>query len=132
MATGTGSGGELFGDDPFERGGRAERAPAEDDAPRLFTVGELTRAIGGALDKLGRVRVEGEISRVTRAASGHVYFDLKDIDAKLACTLWKSAVATSRAPARTSSAGRPSGSGQASGSTCRSMLVTPSGEWNGT
>lgn len=65
----------------------AERAEPE---PR--TVGELTRAIAGLLDGLGRVSVRGEVSRVSRASSGHVYFDLKDSEAKLACKLWRTQV----------------------------------------
>ena len=81
----------LFGDDPFERPGAAR--PSEPAGPRTYTVAELSRQIQGALDRLGRVAVEGEISRITRAASGHVYFDLKDLDAKLSCTIWKSALA---------------------------------------
>src|SRR5262245_4603687 len=81
----------LFGDDPFGAG--PERAP-EPDPGRVLSVSELSRAVQGALQGLGRVRVEGEVSRVTRAASGHLYFDLKDLDAKLACTVWRSALPT--------------------------------------
>ncbi|MDZ4774445.1 MAG: exodeoxyribonuclease VII large subunit [Planctomycetota bacterium] len=69
--------------------------PKEDLPPqpsvRLFQVSELTRAIKTQLDDLGRVAVEGEVTRITTAASGHTYFDLKDIDAKIACTVWRSA-----------------------------------------
>jgi exodeoxyribonuclease VII large subunit len=59
---------------------------------RPMSVSELTRRIGAMLSGLGRVSVEGEVSRISRAASGHVYFDLKDLDAKLACKIWKSAL----------------------------------------
>src|SRR5689334_13519080 len=62
------------------------------ETPHLYQVSELTRAIRGRLEDLGRVAVEGEITRITQAASGHMYFDLKDIDAKLACTIWRSQV----------------------------------------
>ena len=34
--------------------------------------------------------VAGEISNLTRAASGHVYFTLKDEQAQVRCTLWRS------------------------------------------
>ena len=61
--------------------------------PEVYSVGELTRRIGRLVAGLGRVAVEGELSRVSRAASGHVYFDLKDADAKLSCKLWRSQVA---------------------------------------
>src|SRR5262245_5156249 len=69
-------------------------AREEREGPRVFTVGELTREIKGALEHIGRVAVEGEVSRVVRAASGHLYFDLKDIDAKISCTVWRSQVAS--------------------------------------
>jgi exodeoxyribonuclease VII large subunit len=65
-----------------------------EDASRLWTVGDLTREIKTALEELGKIRVEGEVSRVVRAASGHLYFDLKDIDAKISCTVWKSQIAS--------------------------------------
>ncbi|MBI5364381.1 MAG: exodeoxyribonuclease VII large subunit [Planctomycetes bacterium] len=89
-----GSEGDLFADDPFSRGrDPSAREPDPDaGAPKLYSVAELTRRVQGALEKLGRVSVEGELSRVVRAASGHVYFDLKDLDAKIACTIWKSAL----------------------------------------
>ena len=71
----------------------AEPAPrAEPALPQLFTVGALTGAIQGRLSELGRVRVEGEVSQKKRAAAGHVYFDLKDPGAKLACKIWQSVV----------------------------------------
>ena len=67
---------------------RAEPAP-----PPLFTVAQLSAVIQGRLQELGRVRVEGEVSQRKRAAAGHVYFDLKDTGAKLACKIWQSQVA---------------------------------------
>lgn len=76
---------------------RAEREP-ESEAVRdaaaspeqPLSVSELTQRIQGLLGRLGRVAVEGEVSRVTRAQSGHVYFDLKDSGAKIACVVWRS------------------------------------------
>ena len=70
-----------------------ERSSAS-SGPHVYTVGELTREIKSALEELGRVSVEGEVTRVVRAASGHLYFDLKDIDAKISCTVWRSQVAS--------------------------------------
>ncbi len=67
--------------------------PFEDDTPRIVSVIELTRRLQSLVGNLGRVAVRGEISRVMTAASGHVYFDLKDLDAKISCTIWKSQVA---------------------------------------
>ncbi|HTF87478.1 MAG TPA: exodeoxyribonuclease VII large subunit [Planctomycetota bacterium] len=70
-----------------------ESAASQESAPRVQTVRELTRRIEKLVGGLGRVSVEGEVSRVVRAASGHLYFDLKDIDAKIACMVWKSQLA---------------------------------------
>ncbi len=40
-------------------------------------------------DSFGRVRVRGELGRVARPASGHLYFDVKDDKAVLASVMWK-------------------------------------------
>jgi exodeoxyribonuclease VII large subunit len=76
---------------PFEGRGRDDEPPA---AARPLSVSALTRRIGAALEGLGRVSVEGEVSRLQRAASGHVYFELKDLDAKISCAIWRSQVAS--------------------------------------
>ncbi len=68
--------------------------PASPRAPAVESVGELTQRIEEALGTLGRVAVEGELSRLTRAASGHVYFDLKDADARISCVVWRSRAGT--------------------------------------
>lgn len=66
-----------------------------------WSVSHLTQRIRGALEGLGRVSVEGEVSGGRPAASGHVYFDLKDIDARVSCVIWRSAAATAlRQPLR--------------------------------
>ncbi len=55
-----------------------------------FTVSELSGAVKRSLeDQFGRVRVRGEIGRVSRPSSGHVYFDLKDDRSVLAAVTWK-------------------------------------------
>jgi exodeoxyribonuclease VII large subunit len=81
---------DLFPEDDPE----AAAAFAPPSGPRIYSVGELTREIKSALETLGRITVEGEVTRVVRAASGHLYFDLKDIDAKISCTIWRSQVAS--------------------------------------
>jgi exodeoxyribonuclease VII large subunit len=78
----------------FADGAPSGEAGAGRALGRIYTVGELTRDIKHALDRIGRVSVEGEITRIVTAASGHLYFDLKDIDAKIACTIWRSQVAS--------------------------------------
>jgi exodeoxyribonuclease VII large subunit len=70
-----------------------ESATPAAPGPRTWKVSELTREVRARLDALGRVQVEGEVVELKTAASGHVYFALRDLDARIACTIWKSAVA---------------------------------------
>ena len=59
----------------------------------VWTVTELTGYIKDLLEldpELGDVRLEGEISNFTRAASGHLYFTLKDAGAAISCVMWRS------------------------------------------
>jgi exodeoxyribonuclease VII large subunit len=59
-----------------------------------FSVSEISGAVKRALeDQFGRIRVKGEVGRVVRARSGHMYFDVKDDRNTLACTTWKGQVA---------------------------------------
>ncbi|SIT11083.1 exodeoxyribonuclease VII large subunit [Paracoccus saliphilus] len=65
-----------------------------DDTPgnnaHEFTVSELSGAVKRNIeDQFGRVRVRGEIGRVSRPSSGHLYFDLKDDRSILAAVSWK-------------------------------------------
>ena len=65
-----------------------ERAP-ETNQP-IFTVGALSNALKRTIEAaFGRVQVRGEISGLKRAASGHVYFALKDADAVLDAVCWR-------------------------------------------
>src|SRR5262245_2060173 len=70
----------------------AEAAVAKPQPP-LYTVTQLALLLQGRLQELGRLRIEGEVSQRKRATAGHVYFDLKDAGAKLACKVWQSQVA---------------------------------------
>jgi exodeoxyribonuclease VII large subunit len=59
-----------------------------------FSVAELTvyiRDLISADDRLQDVTVQGEVSNMTRAASGHVYFTLKDSKSQIKCVMWRSA-----------------------------------------
>ncbi len=76
------------------RGFDSRGEEARPGASGVLSVTALTRRIGAALEGLGRVAVEGEVSKVQRAASGHVYFELKDLDAKVSCAIWRSQVAS--------------------------------------
>ncbi|WP_343116828.1 exodeoxyribonuclease VII large subunit [Ostreiculturibacter nitratireducens] len=58
-----------------------------------FTVSEISGAVKRVIEgEFGHVRVRGEISRVSRPASGHLYFDLKDDRSVLAAVSWKGQV----------------------------------------
>ena len=61
-----------------------------------YTVYELTATIRDLFEldpRLQDVWVEGEISNFKRAASGHLYFTLKDDKSELACVMWRSQAA---------------------------------------
>ena len=60
---------------------------------QIWTVSDLTRYIQGLLEddpELRDVRLRGEISNLTRASSGHLYFTLKDAEASISCVMWRS------------------------------------------
>ena len=64
--------------------------------PQTFTVSKLTFEIRKLLEDneiLQDAWVQGEISNLSRPASGHVYFTLKDANASLKCVMWKSSAA---------------------------------------
>ncbi len=61
----------------------------EGNAPAL-SVSQLSGAVKRVVEgEFGRVRVRGEVGRVSRPASGHLYLDLKDDRAVLASVVWK-------------------------------------------
>ncbi|MEL6644440.1 MAG: exodeoxyribonuclease VII large subunit [Pseudomonadota bacterium] len=63
-------------------------APGQ-NAPE-FTVSEISGAVKRVIEgEFGRIRVKGEVGRVFRARSGHLYYDIKDEKNVLACTTWK-------------------------------------------
>jgi exodeoxyribonuclease VII large subunit len=55
-----------------------------------FSVSEISGAVKRAIESgFSRVRVRGEIGRLSRPRSGHVYLDLKDDRSVLASVIWK-------------------------------------------
>jgi len=57
----------------------------------VYTVSQVTELVKAALETaFPQVWVEGEISGFTKAASGHIYFSLKDEKSILKAVLWKS------------------------------------------
>jgi len=64
--------------------------------PQTLTVSKLTFLIRKLLEEnesLQDVWVQGEISNLSRPASGHIYFTLKDANAALKCVMWKTSAA---------------------------------------
>ena len=73
-------------------------SPAPGDKPQgnqpEYTVSELSGAVKRVIEgEFGLVRVRGEVGRVSRPASGHLYFDLKDDRSVIAAISWKGQVA---------------------------------------
>ncbi|SNY92059.1 Exodeoxyribonuclease VII large subunit [Cohaesibacter sp. ES.047] len=63
--------------------------PAPSNATE-FTVSEISYAVKSSIeDQFGYVRVRGELGRVSRPASGHVYLDLKDDKSVLSGVIWR-------------------------------------------
>jgi exodeoxyribonuclease VII large subunit len=64
-------------------------APLINNVPE-FTVTELSGSVKRMIEgAFGRVRVRGELGRVSLPRSGHVYLDLKDDGAVLGSVIWK-------------------------------------------
>jgi exodeoxyribonuclease VII large subunit len=72
---------DLFETDAPEPAGRNEPE---------FTVSEISGAVKRVIEgEFGHVRVRGEVGRVSRPGSGHLYFDLKDDRSVIAAVSWK-------------------------------------------
>ncbi len=66
-----------------------DQASAEGNQP-VYGVGEISQALKRTVEgAFSHVRVRGEISGLTRAASGHIYLSLKDADAVLDGVCWR-------------------------------------------
>jgi exodeoxyribonuclease VII large subunit len=60
---------------------------------QVWSVSQLTQHIKERLEldpKLQDVWLRGEISNLSRASSGHLYFTLKDAEAAISCVMWRS------------------------------------------
>ena len=84
----------MSANDPFENADpQVARLLAEErpgDNAQAMSVSELSLALKRTVeDRFGHVRVRGEISGFKRAASGHIYFSLKDENARLDAVMWK-------------------------------------------
>ena len=88
----------MSANDPFETGDpQVARLLAEErpgDNAQAMSVSELSLALKRTVeDRFGHVRVRGEVSGFKRAASGHIYFCLKDDSARLDAVMWKGGAA---------------------------------------
>ena len=84
--------------DPFETADPQVARLLADERPgdnaQAMSVSELSSALKRTVeDRFGHVRVRGEISGFKRAASGHIYFCLKDDNARLDAVMWKGGAA---------------------------------------
>lgn len=78
---------DLF-DDPAPSDRPGQNAPE-------FTVSEISGEVKRTLEgTFGRIRVKGEVGRVFKARSGHLYYDIKDDRSVLACTTWKGQISS--------------------------------------
>ncbi|AXX98890.1 exodeoxyribonuclease VII large subunit [Profundibacter amoris] len=68
--------------------------PSEGENTPEFTVTEISGAVKRTIEgTFGHVRVKGEIGRVSRPRSGHIYLDLKDDRNVLSGVIWKGVAA---------------------------------------
>ncbi len=72
--------------------------PTPGNAPE-FTVSEISGAVKNTIEgAFDHVRVRGELGRVSRPRSGHVYLDLKDDRACLSGVIWRGQAARLETP----------------------------------
>src|SRR4030067_722647 len=65
----------------------------------VWSVNQLTTYLRDLLESdeiLQNLWVQGEISNLSRPASGHVYFTLKDRESSLRCVMWSNSTARLR------------------------------------
>jgi len=62
--------------------------PPPSSRERPLGVAEVVRLAGRALDGLGLVWLEGEVTQVSQPASGHLYFALRDRESVLSAVMW--------------------------------------------
>ena len=64
--------------------------PALNSPPPILSISVLNRLVRECLENAFPLSwVAGEISNLTYAASGHVYFSLKDANAQVRCVMWR-------------------------------------------
>ncbi len=69
----------------------------------IYTLSRLTGMVKNIIERqaeLKNIWVDGEISNLTIARSGHAYFNLKDAESQFRCVMWRSAVQKQKMPMR--------------------------------
>lgn len=69
----------------------------------IYTLSRLTGMLKNIIERqaeLQNIWVDGEISNLTIARSGHAYFSLKDAESQFRCVMWRSAVQRQKMPPR--------------------------------
>mgnify|MGYP001544402583 FL=1 len=65
-------------------------SPVKGENAPEFSVSELSNVLKRMIEgEFSNVRIRGEVGRVSRPASGHLYFDLKDDKSVIASVTWK-------------------------------------------
>ncbi len=67
----------------------------------IYTLSRLTGMLKNIVERqaeLQNIWVDGEISNLTIARSGHAYFSLKDSESQFRCVMWRSAVQRQKMP----------------------------------
>ena len=83
----------MSSDDDYAFEGLTPEAPAARDNNPALSISELSFALKRTLeDRFSHVRIRGEISKITRHSSGHVYLTLKDDKAAIDGVIWKGVV----------------------------------------
>lgn len=82
-------------DAPLKKRGPTSTASVEADP--YLSISDVTRCINDILaSQLPQLLFRGEISQITVAQSGHLYFTLKDEGAQMSCVMWAGTARTLR------------------------------------
>lgn len=74
--------------DPLSRT-RSAISPGSSLEPQYLSITDTTRLINDILEcEFPQLLFRGEISQITVAQSGHIYFSIKDEGAQLSCAMW--------------------------------------------
>ena len=57
---------------------------------QILSVTEASQLLKGVIEReFSRIKIRGELSGITRAASGHIYLSIKDSDSVINCIIWR-------------------------------------------